>query len=82
LQAGFGKTGATWCDGDLNFDQVVDWQDYLLLKSLCDESASTGSAQAPEPAAFALLSMGAGVLILRRRTRRMHLLRPCAPDHV
>jgi len=56
--------GMSWGEGDLNGDGVVDGGDFTLW---ADDYGSATVAAIPEPAALALLAIGAVALIRRRR---------------
>ncbi len=59
LEGNFGKTGATWQQGDSTGDGVVNFQDYVNLELNFGQTV-------PEPATLAVLAMG-GLAMLRRR---------------
>ncbi len=78
LEAGFGKSGATWYSGDFNHDGKADFKDYILLESnfgksafpagatFLDSPADPVAGTVPEPATLALLLSGTALLWRRK----------------
>ncbi|MFW6153724.1 MAG: DUF4350 domain-containing protein [Planctomycetota bacterium] len=61
LKSNFGTVGALWSEGDFNADWVVNLDDFVILK------ANFGATVVPEPAALAVLALGAMLGPRRRR---------------
>ena len=62
--ANVGKTGATWLQGDLNGDGLVDVADYNIWAANVGKTAAT-----PEPISMIILAIGGGLVALKRRNR-------------
>jgi hypothetical protein len=71
LKGNLGMSSAKWAHGDFNGDGRVDIDDFGILKgNLGASSATVSGATVPEPATMALLALGGGAMLLRRRARR------------
>jgi autotransporter-associated beta strand protein len=66
----------SWMTGDFNYDGLINVNDYLLLLGgydaqtgplAADEQVMMSFALAPEPATLAMLALGAGLVLRRRR---------------
>ncbi len=66
MKGGYGAPGG-WPAGDLNNDGLVDASDLLILRT--SFGGGSGGVAAPEPATLGLLAFGAGLVLLRRRSR-------------
>ena len=66
----FGRTGMTWSQGEFTGDGNVDINDLTIVLAHFGQFAAAGPAAVPEPSTFVLLSIGAFVLLLFRRTGR------------
>jgi autotransporter-associated beta strand protein len=79
IDMGYGMHLTGWSNGDFNYDGVVDGSDYSLIDNTFNQITATGasplvmvsldgiSSAVPEPAMIALLGVGAGALLVRRR---------------
>jgi hypothetical protein len=79
LKANFGRTDATWSQGDFNGDHLVGYEDFIALTTnfgynphlmMTPPSGgyiSTGGTAMPEPGSAILLALGAAALLRRRR---------------
>ena len=61
------NAGTTWGTGDLNASGNVDDDDLSLLLANWGAGSSPAPEAIPEPATLSLLTIGAGVLLRRRR---------------
>ena len=67
-----GMLNGGWLNGDFNYDSKVDGTDYFLIDNAFGAQGAplSGGSEAsavPEPSAMALLALGAGLLVRRRR---------------
>jgi hypothetical protein len=60
--ANVGATGATWSQGDLNGDGLVDVADYDIWAANVGQTSAT-----PEPISMIILAIGSGLVALKRR---------------
>ncbi len=67
MSGSFGQAGGWW-NGDVTYDGVVDYLDYVAYKRHY-ENSYTGGGEVPEPMTALLLAFG-GAALLRRRRRR------------
>ena len=67
VAANFGKTGATWADGDMNYDQQVTIADFIDTAAHFNQSLA-GEAD-PIPMAAASASADGGTLFAKTRHR-------------
>jgi hypothetical protein len=73
LAANFNQSGTDWLRGDYNYDGTTDLTDFTFLASNFNQSLPAGSASSgigslvPEPASLGLLSVGAAMVLRRRR---------------
>ena len=76
LATNYGMSKANWADGDFTGDTVVGYMDLGILATnygydgTAGGSAGAGDTAVPEPAACALLLLGAAALLPRARRRR------------
>jgi len=69
LADNYGRTGTTWIQCDFNGDRVTGIADLSALADHYGEATGQATAPVPEPAALAVLSIGALLLPIRRRKR-------------
>jgi len=64
------QSGATWSQGDFDFDGDVDYDDMLLYQFCVDHLDGGGVSPAPEPASAALLLVGGSLLLRNKRNKK------------
>jgi hypothetical protein len=68
--ANFGRTGATWAQGEFTGDGTVDVNDLTVVLANFGQSAAAGINAVPEPSCVVLFGIGAVGLLAYARQRR------------